>query len=340
MPDSYYPQHSYVGSTPSQRKTSAFTLIELLVVIAIIAILAAILFPVFAQARDSARQTSCVSNAKQVALAAMMYSQDYDETFPRFDNNGSAYYGEDFYHKGTPVDTPDWGDMTLSKNGLKDSEGAMFFGALQPYIKNVQVSICPSIGPSNWAATVSHPNGVNWGGPYDKSKEALYYNSLGQMAVNIFVIDWNGYWSSSFNMRGSAARGRLSAIKRPSEVILFASESAWGWDQSLSDGLGNGGVWPGGIPGNACEPFWGGGVGWTRYIHKGGSGNYTGSDSERVEKNPNLQGFATFGFCDGHVKAMKLKYAERCENVPAGESVSKPSGESTTVYFPSWTPDI
>ncbi len=58
----------------------AFTLIELLVVIAIIAILAAILFPVFAQARESARKTSCLSNAKQIGLVCMMYAQDYDET--------------------------------------------------------------------------------------------------------------------------------------------------------------------------------------------------------------------------------------------------------------------
>ena len=59
-----------------------FTLIELLVVIAIIAILAAILFPVFAQAREKARQASCLSNCKQLGLASNMYVQDYDETFP------------------------------------------------------------------------------------------------------------------------------------------------------------------------------------------------------------------------------------------------------------------
>ncbi|MGC4047413.1 MAG: prepilin-type N-terminal cleavage/methylation domain-containing protein, partial [Armatimonas sp.] len=60
----------------------AFTLIELLVVIAIIAILAAILFPVFAQAREKARQTSCLSNTKQIGTGLMMYTQDYDETYP------------------------------------------------------------------------------------------------------------------------------------------------------------------------------------------------------------------------------------------------------------------
>ena len=64
------------------RQTKGFTLIELLVVIAIIAILAAILFPVFAQARESARKISCLSNMKQLSLGWLMYAQDYDETNP------------------------------------------------------------------------------------------------------------------------------------------------------------------------------------------------------------------------------------------------------------------
>ena len=75
---------------PTRNTRHAFTLIELLVVIAIIAILAAILFPVFAQAREKARQTSCLSNLKQIGTALTMYAQDYDEALPRSQSGGTV----------------------------------------------------------------------------------------------------------------------------------------------------------------------------------------------------------------------------------------------------------
>jgi prepilin-type N-terminal cleavage/methylation domain-containing protein len=76
-----------------RRHTCGFTLIELLVVIAIIAILAAILFPVFAQAREKARQATCLSNVKQIATSYFMYAQDYDERYTqnRYDNGANHY---------------------------------------------------------------------------------------------------------------------------------------------------------------------------------------------------------------------------------------------------------
>jgi prepilin-type N-terminal cleavage/methylation domain-containing protein len=109
-------------------RKSGFTLIELLVVIAIIAILAAILFPVFAQARAAARKTSCLSNLKQLGLGFMMYSQDYDETFPgiKFGNNAAS--------EGWP-----W----TVYPGSVDWTGVFTVG-VQPYIKNKQILQCPS----------------------------------------------------------------------------------------------------------------------------------------------------------------------------------------------------
>ena len=80
------------GLSGRRADKSAFTLIELLVVIAIIAILAAILFPVFAQAREKARQTSCLSNEKQMALGVMQYTQDYDEAYPRIDTDKNGVH--------------------------------------------------------------------------------------------------------------------------------------------------------------------------------------------------------------------------------------------------------
>lgn len=99
-------------------KRSGFTLIELLVVIAIIAILAAILFPVFAQAREKARQTACLSNTKQLATAIMMYAQDYDESYP---HNHQGWEPGNEYH------------------GY-----AAWTQEIQPYTKNVDILYCPS----------------------------------------------------------------------------------------------------------------------------------------------------------------------------------------------------
>src|SRR5438093_13107743 len=78
-------------------KRRAFTLIELLVVIAIIAILAAILFPVFAQAREKARTATCSSNLKQIGIAVVMYAQDYDETYPPANYGPMASAGQHWY---------------------------------------------------------------------------------------------------------------------------------------------------------------------------------------------------------------------------------------------------
>ena len=109
-----------------------FTLIELLVVIAIIAILAAILFPVFAQAREAARKTTCLSNNKQIGLAAMQYIQDYDETFP-----AQKWWGNNL-----------WDGWPVLRSGILGATGDNYKDALFPYTKNEQIWICPTNIPN------------------------------------------------------------------------------------------------------------------------------------------------------------------------------------------------
>src|SRR5437016_3010364 len=104
-----------------ERRRRGFTLIELLVVIAIIAILAAILFPVFAQAREKARQAACMNNCKQLATAVYMYVQDFDET-----------YAPNLYTVGATVYT--------------------FYDLHVPYMKNTGILVCPSSVPQDFPA--------------------------------------------------------------------------------------------------------------------------------------------------------------------------------------------
>jgi prepilin-type N-terminal cleavage/methylation domain-containing protein len=153
------------------RSRRAFTLIELLVVIAIIAILAAILFPVFAQAREKARSASCLSNHKQVSTSILMYSQDYDELMPLaygyYPSFGWLweYVGNVPYNNACPggVCGPNW-TMAMTEYWVNST---------QPYTKNFQIYLCPSAAKPSALG----PNPVAAGAP-PNAKTSLTYNGL------------------------------------------------------------------------------------------------------------------------------------------------------------------
>jgi prepilin-type N-terminal cleavage/methylation domain-containing protein len=127
-----------------------FTLIELLVVIAIIAILAAILFPVFAQAREAARKTNCVSNTKQIGTAIMMYSQDYDEVYPMGGGPGAA---------------PNrWRHFVY------------------PYVKNAGLFTCPSDTAGNMRAQLDPTTGQPVGGGYGTNSNIMFWGGARSIA--------------------------------------------------------------------------------------------------------------------------------------------------------------
>jgi prepilin-type N-terminal cleavage/methylation domain-containing protein len=197
-------------------RRSGFTLIELLVVIAIIAILAAILFPVFAQARAQARKTTCISNTKQCSLAVMMYTQDYDETFPQL------------YVK-TPAPVADgYGGRTYSWHNL-----------IQPYAKNWGLTICPE----NF---LTHADPLNYLDPflnYGMPPKAvgvgvsaftdIYYSQGANVLFDGIVgttldvqSDGDG-WAGALTTNTTSAT--LSAIASASTMTLLTDASEPGW---------------------------------------------------------------------------------------------------------------
>lgn len=185
----------------------AFTLIELLVVIAIIAILAAILFPVFAQARAAARQSSCASNLKQVSLGLIQYVQDYDEKFP-FSGTGRAANDP---QRGK-VQTP-WGAYIDLNIGWNET--------IYPYVKNVQVYKCPDPDNGNDAQ--------------DPSKDDSGWTGATNYATNRSLTgDW-----------GNTSGGqKLSVMSWPAATILLSEDGQQSSDAATSDDQGEWG-WSG-----------------------------------------------------------------------------------------------
>ena len=183
-------------------------MIELLVVIAIIAILAAILFPVFAQAREKARQTSCLSNTKQLGTAIQMYTQDYDETYP--------YACPDHW----------WGTIWPVN--------------IQPYIKNEQILRCPSDGNGR-------KTGEDWAGPrisYAANGLIKWVNGANRMIGAMGMTQtWISDNTASLARVGRPAESIIIAEKHdPDNMMWFGPRSMYYSDSVWNDAWGCGSI--------------------------------------------------------------------------------------------------
>jgi len=213
-------------------KRHGFTLIELLVVIAIIAMLAAILFPVFAQAREAARKASCISNVKQLSTGIMMYTQDYDEYMP---------FG---YMYNLPQTTQLWYWQDM----------------VQPYIKNYGVYVCPSAASHTVVDYLRPPGTIpvlvldyicNVGG-HGFGPSAVFNGvnySDGQTGVNgPFTNGW-----------GNASRHHAEFDDPAGTIGIFDARPGYSeiWEHRQTDAFFNAtgqGAWEGGGPAPASDP--------------------------------------------------------------------------------------
>jgi prepilin-type N-terminal cleavage/methylation domain-containing protein/prepilin-type processing-associated H-X9-DG protein len=193
------------------RNTRGFTLIELLVVIAIIAILAAILFPVFAQARERARAVSCLSNSKQIGTGLMMYVQDYDETMPAS------------FAINPPINGGQRGEIPF------DSQ-------LMPYIKNDQLFGCPSDAATRGAAVL----GNLWDGKYAGRVTKRSYGYVGATYTQERANSGGSQPDPNTGMSQWQNGNALAAIDAPAETIAITE--SWATENGGSDS-NMGGPW-------------------------------------------------------------------------------------------------
>jgi len=280
-----------------------FTLIELLVVIAIIAILAAILFPVFAKVREKARQTTCLSNLKQMGLAVLEYNQDYDDTYPLV----YAAYSAD------PQNVGHAGADELLQPYIKDgAAGADGNGDLKGGIW-----VCPSQADTNQSAdykfseTIFSPSwnlGVNWTG---HNGIATTMNMINSPAIKVMVFE------------GGTQGNSPTVNPHDNNSLQFYTDQWEGWSNHIACAAGV--TYAQELAGDAnCHQADAGDT-----LNGGGGnggdcdnppGDYNGWNSCNYFPRYRHNGTANFLFADGHAKSMLKGQLDWYQNIYIGRT--------------------
>jgi len=284
------------------RKNHGFTLIELLVVIAIIAILAAILFPVFARAREAARKATCLSNLKQIALACLMYAQDYDEVLPAVNNDGynatsHAIDPANAYIEWSVAETRNLGSIDYWQ--LAD--------VLTPYVKSLDLFVCPTLsrrapqfgirrtvltsGPAIGVSKVGAADTSDWAGSYWWG--CVHYPGGAGVLASDYVGDAGLFWDLG------VALGIVSDTDDASQRMACSN----------AVGLFDNPVWK---MMAGCQSFG---------VHEGYSADYVnGAPSKGIQPHilppelgggvPTIPMASPIAFADGHVKYLRMGFYE------------------------------
>ena len=302
-----------INARPAADRRKGFTLIELLVVIAIIAILAAILFPVFQKVRENARRAACLSNMKQMGTATIQYNQDYDESYyaHRYNCPGGGFCN--------PLAGENGGPVPVGKIVGQAQQKTFWISILQPYIKSYDVFKCPSAANA-WTGYDSTNPTVNCAGSLTGANGC---GGVGYGGQNSYGHN-DAWMSPAGGFLGTSAAPyavTLAQVDRPAGTILITDSTYYGVCPDVQNktgllknaigGTGDGACTAGGTCNSDAGFLLGQGGQYVNYWKNIGNANWswggaTLSDSDAI---PLLQTrhnqLINCQFVDGHVKAIR-----------------------------------